>query len=187
MTGASSAASGGAGGASGGAAGASGGAVGARGGAAGTGVGGAAGNVNDDASFESGAPDVVDASATEADVSSEPDAPTKDATNDGNPGGDTLPGKPWIHLCPKTDTHEQCCAFLCNCLMTVCSDSPLDKPGTDACMTNCPKLTDMMLRCRIYHCYESKNPSFPQDHVSHCGHASGRVNGGDCPPAVYGP
>jgi hypothetical protein len=59
--------------------------------------------------------------------------------------------------------------------------------GIDNCMTNCPKLTDMLLRCHVYHCYESLNPNVPQDHDSHCGHASGRVGGGGCPPEVYGP
>jgi hypothetical protein len=129
------------------------------------------------------------ATSDAGDASIADDARIRDAggEGDGSPGGDSLPGKPWIHLCPKTDTHEQCCAFLCSCLTTVCADSPLDKPGIDNCMSNCSRLTDMAMRCRVYHCYESLNPRVPQDHVSHCGHASGRVPGGGCPAEVYGP
>jgi hypothetical protein len=102
-----------------------------------------------------------------------------------DPGGASLPGKPWIHLCPKSYSHEQCCMFLCSCLSTICADSPADKAGVMNCMTACPKLSDMLLRCHVYHCYESENPNVPGDHASHCGHASGRVGGGGCPTAVY--
>jgi hypothetical protein len=38
----------------------------------------------------------------------------------------------------------------------------------------------MRARCQVFHCYESKNPGATKDHVSHCGHASGRVGGGSC-------
>jgi hypothetical protein len=194
-------ASGGAGGAGGasaatasGAGGAGGSGDGGRGGGTSTGGGdggsGGGGGENTDASLsgDSGGAAPGDASDGAREASGD-DARVRDATGegDGNPGGDTLPGKPWIHLCPKTDTHEQCCAFLCSCLMTVCADSPMDKPGIDNCMSNCAKLTDMAMRCHVYHCYESQNPRFPQDHISHCGHASGRVPGGGCPPEVYGP
>jgi hypothetical protein len=140
----------------------------------------------DDASVSTDSGD-ASGSSTDARDASNVDARDASAEGDGNPGGDGLPGRPWIHLCPKTDTHEQCCAFLCSCLATVCADSPLDKMGIENCMTNCPKLTDMALRCHVYHCYESQNPRVPQDHASHCGHASGRVPGGSCPPEVYGP
>jgi hypothetical protein len=170
------------------ASGGSGGATSATGG--GGGSGGSAGDAGSSGSEDASLGDSSDAPAADAsDVSIASDANIRDASaeGDGNPGGDTLPGKPWIHLCPKTDTHEECCAFLCNCLSTVCADSPLDKMGIANCMANCPKLTDMTLRCHVYHCYESLNPSVPQDHASHCGHASGRVAGGGCPPAVYGP
>jgi hypothetical protein len=161
----------------------------ATGGNPGGGAGGA-GGPGDDAAVSNDADSVTgDASDGALDASNAGDARPRDASaeGDGNPGGDTLPGKPWIHLCPKADTHEQCCAFLCSCLSTVCADSPLDQMGIANCMTNCPKLTDMALRCHVYHCYESLNPSVPQDHDSHCGHASGRVAGGGCPPAAYGP
>ncbi len=160
-------------------------------GAGGAGSGGSqAGASSSDASAADSADEARNdgAAAGTSDGSLPKDAPSLDSTadrGDGNPGGDTIAGKPWIHLCPKSYTHEQCCSFLCSCLMTVCADSPLDKTGIDNCMTNCPKLTDMILRCRVYHCYESLNPSFPQDHVSHCGHASGRVAGGSCPTSVY--
>ena len=96
-----------------------------------------------------------------------------------------VPGKPWNYICPKTWTHEQCCALLCSCLEQACADSPMDKPGTEACMTTCPKLSDMAMRCHVFHCSESTNPTNPKDHVSHCGHASGRVAGGMCPTLVY--
>jgi hypothetical protein len=115
------------------------------------------------------------------------DARTSDggAGEVGDPGGDTLPGKPWIHLCPRSYTKEQCCAFLCNCLATICADSPQDAARQPTCMSMCMGLNDMAMRCHVYHCYESTNPNVTKDHVSHCGHASGRVGGGGCPTAVY--
>ena len=57
--------------------------------------------------------------------------------------------------------------------------------GIDACMTACPKLSDKDMRCHVFHCYEAVNPNNPKDYVSHCGHASGRVAGGNCPTEVY--
>ena len=97
-----------------------------------------------------------------------------------------MPNKPWIRLCPKSFTPAQCCEFLCNCLAKTCGDSPRDKPATaEACVSSCMKANNMQMRCRVYHCYESLNPKVPQDHVSHCGHASGRVPGGGCPAPVY--
>jgi hypothetical protein len=185
-TGATASSAGGAGGAGGGGRGGSSTTGGGDGGRRGD--GGESGGADASLSGDSGGAAPVDASDGAREAGGD-DARVRDATaeGDGNPGGDTLPGKPWIHLCPKTDTHEQCCAFLCSCLMTVCADSPMDKPGIDNCMSNCTKLSDMAMRCHVYHCYESQNPRFPQDHISHCGHASGRVAGGGCPPEVYGP
>jgi hypothetical protein len=119
---------------------------------------------------------------TMADGSSSEAGPSDGAVD---PGGETLAGKPWIHLCPKSYNQEQCCMFLCSCLNTICSDSPADKPGIANCMPNCMKLNNMLMRCHVYHCYESTNPNVPGDHASHCGHASGRVGGGGCPTAVY--
>jgi hypothetical protein len=96
-----------------------------------------------------------------------------------------LPNKPWIRLCPKASSQGECCEFLCQCLSRTCADSPGDNPAHDACISSCTKLNNMQMRCRIYHCYESLNPNVPKDHVSHCGHASGRVGGGGCPAGVY--
>jgi hypothetical protein len=61
-----------------------------------------------------------------------------------------------------------------------CSDSPDDAERIPDCMPMCMGLSDFRARCQVYHCFESKNPSFTQDHESHCGHASGRVGGGSC-------
>jgi hypothetical protein len=155
-----------------------------------SGAGGASGNAGSGGSSGSSGSGGAGGDLSEADaamMSLDGPAMSLDggASEAGDPGGATLPGKPWIHLCPKSYTHEQCCTFLCSCLSTVCADSPLDKTGVMNCMTNCPKLSDMLLRCHVYHCYESQNPNVPGDHASHCGHASGRVGGGGCPTAVY--
>jgi hypothetical protein len=147
------------------------------------GTGGDAGSsgASDDASATD------DAGEGEMDASTESDASPTDASGqgDGDLGGATLAGKPWIRICEKSWSHEQCCDFLCASLVRNCSDSPMDKAGIDACPTACPKLTDMLLRCHVYHAWESLNPNVTKDHVSHCGHASGRVGGGGCPTQVY--
>ena len=94
--------------------------------------------------------------------------------------GDPVPEKPWLLLCPKANTQEQCCEMLCACLELNCSDSPGDAARIPECMSMCNDLTDFRARCQVYHCFESLNPNFTQDHESHCGHASGRVGGGSC-------
>jgi hypothetical protein len=135
-----------------------------------------------DASID--APPFDDASES-VDVMATLDAPERDADAPDGPGGTTLPGRPWNYICEKSWTHEQCCAFLCTCLKEECADSPKDAPGIASCMTTCPKLSDMTLRCHVFHCYEAVNPNNPKDYMSHCGHASGRVAGGNCPEGVY--
>jgi hypothetical protein len=98
------------------------------------------------------------------------------------PGGDPAPdGKPGIHLCPTSWNQQQCCDFLCSCMQHLCTDSPMDAPRIPMCMSMCLGLTDMRARCQVYHCFESVSPSGVKDHLSHCGHASGRVGGGACP------
>jgi hypothetical protein len=141
-------------------------------------------NVNEDASTDATLAD--DAMPTDADLSESgifTNGPFGDASV--GYGLPIVPGKPWNYICPKTWTHQQCCALLCACLQQACADSPMDKPGTNACPTTCPMLSDMAMRCHVFHCSESTNPTNPKDHVSHCGHASGRVPGGMCPPVVY--
>jgi hypothetical protein len=146
----------------------------------GGGDGGSAGDASTDASL------THDATGGDSDGETTDDAsPVDGRAIDGNPGGTTLTGRPWNYICEKSWSHEQCCAFLCTCLAEECADSPMDKPGIDNCMTNCPKLSDMAMRCHVFHCYESTNPTNPKDHISHCGHASGRVAGGNCPTEVY--
>jgi hypothetical protein len=149
----------------------------------GVGTGGDAGSSggSDDASSTD------DAGEGEMDASMSGDASPSDAgaKGDADLGGATLAGKPWIRICEKSWSHEQCCDFLCASLVRNCSDSPLDQAGIAACPTKCPSLTDMLLRCHVYHAWESLNPNVTKDHVSHCGHASGRVGGGGCPTEVY--
>jgi hypothetical protein len=81
---------------------------------------------------------------------------------------------------------EQCCAFLCSCLNTICADSAKAKPGLASCMSWCPKISNMAARCHVYHCYISISPTGGiKDHDSHCGHAANQVQGGGCPTEVY--
>jgi hypothetical protein len=87
-------------------------------------------------------------------------------------------------MCPLTATHQQCCEMLCECLDRICIDSAKAKPGLATCMPTCLKLSDMLMRCHVYHCYESVSPSGIKDHDSHCGHAANQVNGGGCPAGV---
>jgi hypothetical protein len=114
-------------------------------------------------------------------------APRSDGgKSDGIPDSDFLPGRPDIRLCKKEWTAEQCCAFLCSCLTTICADSAKAKPGLPTCMSWCPKINDMARRCHVYHCYISVSPTGGiNDHDSHCGHAANEVAGGGCPTAVY--
>jgi len=105
---------------------------------------------------------------------------------DAYPDSDFLPGRPDIRLCKKEWTMEQCCAFLCSCLNTICADSAKAKPGLATCMTWCPKITNMAVRCHVSHCYVSISPTGGiKDHDSHCGHAANQVAGGGCPTVVY--
>jgi hypothetical protein len=113
-----------------------------------------------------------------------PDAPTAPTTDGPEPAH--IEGRPDLKLCGKDWTPEQCCAFLCNCLNTICSDSPKGKPGLATCMNWCPKISNMARRCHVYHCYVSVSPTGGiKDHDSHCGHAADQVAGGGCPTEVY--
>ena len=95
-------------------------------------------------------------------------------------GGEPVPGKAWLRLCPRADSQMACCELLCRCLPSRCSDVPQDQPRIPGCMAMCLALSDFRARCQVYHCFESKNPGATRDHGSHCGHASGRVGGGSC-------
>jgi hypothetical protein len=147
-----------------------------------SGSGGSGGNVPPPA-------DASSASRKDGPVPSPADAMSMDAPapsgDGGDPGGNPYPGKPSVRICPKDWNQQKCCAFLCSCVMDLCSDSPMDKPRIPGCMSMCMGLTDARARCQVYHCYESKSPSGIKDHDSHCGHATGRVGGGGCPPAIY--
>ena len=132
--------------------------------------------------------------ADPGDAASATDVPPRDApaTSDSpaDAGGELesahLPGRPDLKICKKEWTPEQCCAFLCSCLVNICSDSPKGKPGIATCMNWCPKLGDMARRCHVYHCYVSISPTGGiKDHDSHCGHAADQVPGGGCPMEVY--
>jgi hypothetical protein len=99
--------------------------------------------------------------------------------------GADYPGRPEVRICPKDWSHEQCCQFLCRCLNDLCTDSPKGKPGIASCMTWCPKLSNMAMRCHVYHCFESVSMGGKKDHDSHCGHAADQVAGGMCRADVY--
>jgi hypothetical protein len=107
-------------------------------------------------------------------------------SSDAYPDSAFLTGRPDIRLCKKEWSMEQCCAFLCSCLGTICADSAKAKAGLATCMSWCPKISDMAARCHVYHCYISISPTGGiKDHDSHCGHAANQVQGGGCPTEVY--
>jgi hypothetical protein len=134
------------------------------------GDGGGAGGMSGDPDASMDAPALADASHGDASY----------------PDSDYLPGRPDIRLCKKEWTAEQCCAFLCGCLNTICADSAKAKAGVGNCMSWCPKLSSMAMRCHVYHCYVSISPTGGiNDHDSHCGHAANQVQGGGCPTTVY--
>jgi hypothetical protein len=108
------------------------------------------------------------------------------SSSDGYPDSDFITGRPDLRLCKKEWNMEQCCAFLCSCLNTICADSAKAKPGLANCMTWCPKISNMAARCHVYHCYVSISPTGGiKDHDSHCGHAANQVAGGGCPAEAY--
>jgi hypothetical protein len=117
------------------------------------------------------------------------DKPAAETGGSDRPGilgeGADYPGRAEVRICPKDWTHEQCCAFLCRCLNELCTDSPKGKPGIASCMTWCPKLSNMAMRCHVYHCFESVSTGGKKDHDSHCGHAADQVAGGMCRADVY--
>jgi hypothetical protein len=129
------------------------------------------------------------APADASDAPTERSQPGADAGRAGDavvPESDFLPGRPDIRLCKKEWSNEQCCAFLCSCLGSICADSAKARPGLAGCMSWCPRLSSMAARCHVYHCYISVSPTGGiKDHDSHCGHAANEVQGGDCPTVVY--
>jgi hypothetical protein len=155
------------------------------GGSATGGSGGSGGTVSADASLAS---DGASADAMMSTMDAAPGTPSTDgavsATGPG-PGVVPVPGRPADYMCPKGNSHTECCQMLCECVNRICIDSAKAKPGLASCMSTCDKLSDMLARCHVYHCYESVSPSGKADHDSHCGHAANQVNGGGCPPAVY--
>lgn len=127
-----------------------------------------------------GTPMTPDASAERPPMS------TDTGAGDAYPESDHLPGRPDLRICKKEWTQEQCCAFLCSCLNTICADSPKAKPGIANCMSWCPNIGSMAVRCHVYHCYVSISPTGGiKDHDSHCGHAAHQVGGGSCPREAY--
>jgi hypothetical protein len=155
--------------------------------------GGSAGGGAPDAAATGGAPGTGGAGGMsmpmggqDAALEKPPGPDAMSMSTDAYPDSDFLPGRPDIRLCKKEWTMEQCCAFLCSCLNTICADSAKAKPGLANCMSWCPKITDMAARCHVYHCYVSISPTGGiNDHDSHCGHAANQVGGGGCPTVVY--
>ena len=120
------------------------------------------------------------------DLSAAPDGAGMEAGRPGILGeGADYPGRPEVRLCNKEWTHEQCCEFLCRCLSEICSDAPKAQKGIPTCKNWCPKLSNMAMRCHVYHCFESVSMGGKKDHDSHCGHAADQVPGGMCRPFVY--
>jgi hypothetical protein len=120
------------------------------------------------------------------DAQSDPRPAADASSSDAYPDSAFLTGRPDIRLCKKEWSMEQCCAFLCSCLNTICADSAKAKPGLASCMSWCPKISNMAARCHVYHCYISISPTGGiKDHDSHCGHAANQVQGGGCPTEVY--
>jgi len=163
----------------------------ASGGKGGSSSGGATGAV--DSGSTGGSSGTGGATATggaagglDAPVEKPPGPDAMSMSTDAYPDSAFLPGRPDIRLCKKEWSMEQCCAFLCSCLDTICADSAKAKPGLADCMTWCPKISNMAARCHVYHCYISISPTGGiKDHDSHCGHAANQVAGGSCPTVVY--
>jgi hypothetical protein len=177
----------------GGSGGSSGGTGGSYGGSGGGGTSGAGGSGGSGGSAGSGGggggtPDArpsTGGSGGSTDGPTASDGPAADSGGGGDGGdlfsaGEMVTGRPWIRLCPKAWDQTRCCMYLCQCLGQLCADSPMDASRIPMCMSMCSKLTDFRARCQVFHCFESKNPGATKDHVSHCGHASGRVGGGSC-------
>jgi hypothetical protein len=185
-------ASGGAGGAgSGGSGGSASGSGGSGTGGAGTGGDASGGSVGAGGTSAGGSGGGGDASGggggSAVDAASEADVPatTGDAGATGpGPGVVPLAGKAGVYICPLTSTKAQCCEMLCECVHRICADAPKAKAGQANCMPTCMGLSDTVVRCHAYHCYESVSPSGVKDHDSHCGHASNQVAGGGCPAGV---
>jgi hypothetical protein len=75
-------------------------------------------------------------------------------------------GRPWLMLCGKDWTREQCCAHYCTCMMKNCTaQTPTD------CVATCVATKTWKLDCRVEQCFETLNPKYPMDAKSHCGHA----------------
>jgi hypothetical protein len=180
-TGGSGGTSTGSGGASSG--GASGGGGSASGGSGGSSTGGASGASGSGGSGGGAAADAPVA----ADKPASSDAgsgTTGDRVSALGDAGVPLAGRPHIRLCAKEWSQAQCCQFLCACLNERCTDAPRALPGIPTCMSTCMGLSDMLMRCHVYHCFEARGPEF-KDHESHCAHAANTLNGGGCPTGVY--
>jgi hypothetical protein len=164
----------------------SGGSAAGSGGSSDPGTGGAAsgtGGASADASSDTPSPGTGGSTGTGG---SPADASGGDTpSSDDEFGNVSLPGKPWIRLCPKEANQAQCCDMLCRCLNKNCKDSPADQANIAKCNNLCMGYSNMAMRCHVYHCFESLNPNVTKDHASHCGHASNRVGGGGCPAPVY--
>jgi hypothetical protein len=86
----------------------------------------------------------------------------------GSAGGGSGTGKarPWLEPCKPEWTQAQCCTHYCECMAKSC---PKQTPAD--CMNTCVNTKTWNLRCRVEQCFESRNPKYPADGPSHCGHA----------------
>jgi hypothetical protein len=88
------------------------------------------------------------------------------ATPDAAPPIATDGGRPWLMLCGKDWSREQCCMHYCTCMMKNCAaQTPND------CVATCVATKTWKLDCRVEQCFETLNPKYPMDAKSHCGHA----------------
>jgi hypothetical protein len=108
--------------------------------------------------------------ADAAGVADAPPAPDAAPPTSDGPFMGTIPdGAPWQRMCPAAASRADCCALYCACMVKYC---PATLPG--GCQAACEAGQSWDLVCRTYQCFASQNPSFPQDHDSHCRHAIGQ-------------
>jgi hypothetical protein len=111
---------------------------------------------------------VVDVGADAPVASADAAAPTGDGPVDRGLG--IVPdGAPWQMMCAPGASRAECCSLYCACMVKYC---PATLPS--GCQAACEGGGNWDLVCRTYQCFASQNPSFPQDHDSHCRHAIGQ-------------
>jgi hypothetical protein len=132
------------------------------------GTGGAIGSTLDSAAGTGGAPPDAAPPAPDLAVIDAPVADGRSPTSDGSFPGIIPDGAPWQRQCPPGASRSDCCVLYCACMTAYC---PATIPQN--CQSACENGANWDLVCRNYQCFATQNPSFPQDHDSHCRHAIG--------------